>query len=311
MGESLMPYEPTLTAYTDEAPCPRVEVFFPSFHPDTATVTVYRTVGARQYEVRGAVRAVTAGALTRIDFECPFNTVVTYRAEMFDVAGMSLGFTDPGSLGDIYEGLAPDVDLAPAEDLAPSLDLVGTGLRSQWTWLHNPLDPQGAVKVRLAADSGRSISRPVPTTWSRPRGRRGAVALSEPRGGVEGVRFVVRTTDLETADKVQALLGDEDRGGVPVICVRVGSRDEPLRVPRPLFFGTDDIVEVDVAAHVGITRQEMEGQEATPPVPGLFVPLLTNADLKAYYATNAALIADNLTNADVSRRYDLAGYAAG
>ena len=57
------------------------------------------------------------------------------------------------------------------------------------------------------------------------------------------------------------------------------------------------------------TVQRMVGDEVAPPVPGLFIPLLTNADLKAYYATNAAMKADNATNAALARRYDLSGLA--
>jgi hypothetical protein len=51
--------------------------------------------------------------------------------------------------------------------------------------------------------------------------------------------------------------------------------------------------------------------EANPPVPGLAVPLLTNADLNAMFATNAAIKAAHASNADVNRRYDLAGAGAG
>jgi hypothetical protein len=304
-----MPYAPTLTAYTDASPCPRVEVFFSSFAPGTATVTVYRSAAGRQYEVRGAVRAATAGALTRIDFEAPFNTAVTYRAEMFDSAGLSLGFTDPGTLGDVIDGDDFEDEFT---DIFPG-GVIGTGLMSSGTWLHNPLNPQGAVEVELAASTGAELSRPVPGQVSYPRGRRVGVILAEPRRGLSGLRMDVRCMTLENADRVQALLGGYDDSAVPVLCIRVGARDNGLRIPRPMFMGTLDILErgMDVRWGGTNTLQEMVGSEAEPPVPGLLIPLLKNADLKAYYATNAALIADNLTNADVSRRYDLAGYAAG
>src|SRR3546814_8637717 len=214
-----MPYAPTLTPYTDAAPCPRVEVFFESLHPDTDTVTVYRSAESREYEVRGAVRAATAGALTRIDFECPFNIPVTYRAEMFDAAGLSLGFTDPGTMGDVLVGLEPGDDVLPGDDLVPFETMAGTGLISADTWLHNPLDPQGAVRVTAMDTPARSLSRPMDASISRPLGRRVGVVLSRGRLGLSGFTYDISAPDLATADKVQALLGDYTTDPVPGECL--------------------------------------------------------------------------------------------
>lgn len=306
-----MAYAPTLTTFTDAAPCPRVEVFFDSFAPGTASVTVFRLAAGREYRVRGAVRAATAGTLTRIDFECPFNVLVTYRAEMFDAAGLSLGFTDSAELGDILVGLAPGDDVVPADDLLAIETISGTGLVSLHTWLHNPLNPAGAVKVELAASTAGAISRPVVGEVSRPRGRSVGVMLSESRLGVQGLRFDVRALDLDTADKVQALIGGYGSPTVPVICVRMGGTDSRVRLPKPLFLGVLDIAELDMNVAWGgsDTIQEMTGDEVDPPVPGLFIPLLTAADINAYYASAADLNSDNLTGSAVNRRYDLAGFA--
>lgn len=310
-----MPYAPTLTPYTDAAPCPRVEVFFEEFAPGTDTVTVYRSAAGREYEVRGAVRAATAGSLTRIDFECPFNIPVTYRAEMFDDAGLSLGFTDPGTMGDIVvlEGdVFPEDDEFPEDDVFPGeLITFGVGLISGTTWLHNPLRPEGAVAVVLSGSTGTTLSRPVPGSVSYPLGRRVGVMLTQPRRGVSRLRFDVRVFTLEDADKVQALVGDDNNNLPPVICVRLGGDEQRLRIPQPMFLGVQDIVEESINVFWGgeDTRQLMEGDEVAPPIPGLFIPLLTNADLNAYYASNAALNSDNASNVAVNRRYDLAGFA--
>jgi len=295
-----MPYAPTLTTYKDADPCPRVEVFFESLDPAAVTVTVYRSAAGREYRVRGAVDAPTAGTFTRIDFECPFNIPVTYRAEMFDADGLSLGFTDPTTLFDLVDGEFPGDDVFPA-----------TGLYSRDTWLHNPLDPSGAVKVSLAASTGRSLSRPVPGEISFPLGRRVGVALAEPRQGLRGFRFDVRVFDTDAADKVQALIGGYGTTTVPVVCIRLGGDETRLRVPKPLFLGVLDIAEVDinVAWGGGDTRQEMVGDEAAPPIPGLFIPLLTAADINASFATAADLNAAHARAVDVNRRYDLAGAA--
>jgi hypothetical protein len=308
-----MPYAPTLTMYRDAAPCPRVEVFFEEFAPGTVTVTVYRSAAGREFLVRGAVEAATAGALTRIDFECPFNTSVTYRAEMFDEDGLSLGFTDPTTVGELWEGLSPEDDLPPDVDLVPFAEIVGYGLISADTWLHNPLDPQGAVRVTALSTSARSISRPVVGAISRPIGRRVGVVLSQGRTGLQKFTYDVYAPDEETADKVQALLGTYTSTAVPVVCLRVGGAEARMRIPKPLFLGVLDIAEEDLDIRYGgvSTAQRMTGDEVAPPTPGLFIPLLTNADLKAYYATNTAMKAAYASNIAMARDYSLAGFAGG
>lgn len=272
---------PTLTAYTDASPCPRVEVFFPSFAVGTATVTVYRLAGGQERQVRGAVNAPTGGTLTRIDFEVPFNLSATYRAEQFDAAGISLGFTPSDS-----------ITLAITD-----------------TWMHNPLNPDGAARIEFGADSAAKIVRPNPGSVSRPLGRRVGVVISEPRQGVTGLRVDVRTTSDADANAVQAMFGDS--GMPPVVCIRLGSTYSAMRVPQPLFLSTLSVAELDVTQQWGggEIAHQIEGDEVAPPIPGLFIPLLTRADLNVSFATRAALNAGGLTRADINRRYDLAGAA--
>lgn len=272
---------PTLTAYTDAAPCPRVEVFFPSFAVGTATVTVYRLAGGQERQVRGAVKAPTGGTLTRIDFEVPFNMPATYRAEQFDAAGISLGFT-------------PSASVTVASDA---------------TWMHNPLNPEGATVVFFGEDGGWSVTRPTPGVVSRPLGRRVGVVLSEPRQGVVGLRLTVRTSGDDDADRVQAMLGDNNMP--PVLCIRLGVQDQRLRVPQPLFLSALVAPEVDMNTRWGGTEiaHHVEGDEVAPPIPGLFIPLLTRADLNISFATRAALNGAGLTRADINRLYTLAGAA--
>lgn len=303
---------PILTPFTDAAPCPRVEVFFEDFTPGTSHVTVYRLAGGREFQVRGAVMAPTGGTLTRIDFEAPFNVSVTYRAEQFDAAGISLGFTPSTTLGDVLEGLAPEDSLAPAPDLPPSVMTVGTGLISDDAWMHNPLNPQGSVRVTLLNSAVRSLSRRVPGEVSYPLGRRVGVMLSEPRRGLSGAVFDVFAETHSEADRVQEMIGSYAISAVPVICVRVGLKN-PMRVSMPLFLGVNDIPEEDVSVRYGgeETVQRIEGDEVSPPIPGLFIPLLTRADLNAFFATRADLNAGGLRRVDLNRRYDLAGVAEG
>lgn len=272
---------PTLTVYSDAAPCPRVEVFFSSFDAGTASVTVYRLAGGQERQVRGAVRAPTGGTFTRIDFEVPFNVPATYRAEQFNAAGVSLGFT-------------PSAAVTVASDE---------------TWMHNPLDPQGSVVVFFGDDGGWSVTRPTPGVVSHPKGRRVGVVLSEPRQGVSGLKLTVRTSTDADADRVQAMCGDN--GMPPVLCVRLGVKDQRLRVPQPLFLSALAVAEVDMDTRWGGSElaHMVDGDEVDPPIPGLFVPLLRAKDINVSFATAAAVNAGHLRASDVNRRYDLAGAA--
>jgi len=272
---------PTLNVFLDAAPCPRVEVFFPSFDAGTASVTVYRISGSEEREVRGAVRAPTGGTLTRIDFEVPFNVPVTYRAEQFNSAGVSLGFT-PSTV---------------------------TTVASSETWMHNPLDPQGSVVVFFGDEGGWSVTRPTPGVVSHPKGRRVGVVLSEPRQGVVGLKLTVRTSNDADADRVQAMCGDN--GMPPVLCVRLGLADQTLRVPQPLFLSALSVSEVDMTTRWGGSElaHMVDGDEVDPPIPGLFVPLLRRKDLNFVFANRTALNAAGLNRADINRLYQYAGAA--
>lgn len=264
---------------------PACEIFVDSFPAGTTTVTLRATSDGREREVRGAVKTTVAGSLTKIDFDVPSNVGVTYRAECFNSDGDSFGFTGTGTI---------TIESVP-------------------TWLHNPLNPQGAVKVVALEKSAASLSRPVPGTISYPLGRRVGVVLSESvRRGLDGLVFDVFVDTLEDADAVQALIGTDTAPLPPVVCVRKGSREGAMRIPSPLYLGVLNIVEEDVSIHLGGTStiQRMTGDEVASPIPGLFIPLLTRADLDAYYATRGAMDADNATRSDIDRRYDLAGYAS-
>lgn len=272
---------PTLTPYVDAAPCPRVEVFFPSFTAGTASVTVYRLAEGTEQQMRGAVGAPTGGTLTRIDFEAPFNRLVSYRAEQFDAAGQSLGFTPTASVTVV----------------------------SVTSWMHNPLNPDGAARIQLGGDSARSVVRPTPGVVSRPKGRRVGVVLSEPRQGVTGLQLDVRTSTEADADAVQAMFGGS--GMPPVVCIRLGSDYGVMRVPQPLFLSTLSVAELDINYQWGggeISHQ-IEGDEVDPPIPGLFVPLLTRADLNVTFSSRSSLNAAGLTRSDINRLYQYAGAA--
>tara|TARA_R110002020_G_scaffold48774_5_gene139039 strand:+ start:1336 stop:2265 length:930 start_codon:yes stop_codon:yes gene_type:complete len=291
---------------------PRVEVLLENIASGVAFVTIRRTASGRTFLVRGAVLQPVTDAISVVDFECPFNRQIQYVAELFDASGISLGFTSPAIMGDIESGgLLPGEDEFPGEDVFPELGVIGTGVISTDTWMHNPLNPDGGVRVQLMDTAARALSRPVPGGVVYPRGRRVGVMVAEPRRGVQGIVLDVFCEDLETADQIQAFLGDYSTTTVPVICVRLGLEDGRMRVPQPLFLGTNDIVEEDVNVRWGgvNTIQRITGSEVAPPAPGLFVPLLTYADLNAFYETYTAFNAAYASYLAASRDYSLAGFA--
>lgn len=273
-------YQGKVTLTADVTDLPYVEVLVEDLSPEVDTVTIYRLAGGREFRVRGAVNIAVAGAITRVDAECPFNTLSTYKAEMFDVAGESLGYT-----------LTNETTLAVDE-----------------TWIHNPLDLTGGVMVDLLDKTGSVISRPVDGEVVHPFGRVVGVVISRGRKGLTDFPLLVSTATTADADKFTVLLGDYATLAVPVLCIRSGST---LRIPKPFFMSVLDPKELglNVAAGGELIDWELTGDEVAPPAPGIIAPLLTRADLNAYYGIRSALNADNLTRLAVNRRYDIAGTA--
>ncbi|WP_298661679.1 hypothetical protein [uncultured Leifsonia sp.] len=268
---------------TDAAPCPRVEVLFNTFAAGTTAVDVYRLAGGREYLVRGAVKTAVAGALSRIDFEVPFGVPVQYRAEMFNSSGLSLGFTDTAT----------------------------TTVFVAETWVHNPLDPQGATIVAFRATAAREVKRPHEGDIVWPEGRTVGVVVSGQRRGVQDAVLDVIVDSIVQADKLQAMFGSYGTRTTPVICFRIGANDR-VRLPRPFFAGILELSEQDQNYAIGTGEKiayGMTGSEVSPPTPALVVPLLTRADLNAAFATRAALNSFFLTRLDANRAYQFAGSA--
>lgn len=261
---------------------PKVEVLVTDLDAGIASVTAYRLANGFDLEVRGIIRAAVSSAGSWIDFEVPAQQA-TYRVEFFDSDGMSLGLSE-----------SVTVTLGYAD-----------------CWMQNPLAPDGAVKVELLDTAGGVLSRPVPGSMVYPKGRRVGVAVGQPRRGLANTVFDVICRDLDTADRIQAFLGSQGNTLPPVICIRPGVEYAGLRVHSPLYLAVFDIPEegIDVKWGGTWTRQRIQGDEAAPPAPGIFIPLLRRMDLNAYYASRADLNADNLTRLAVNRRYDIAGYA--
>lgn len=248
-----------------------------------AAVTLWRDDGSRWSEVRGAVMVPVAGSWAGVDWECGFNRETAYRVEQFDSGGLSLGFLPPATVT----------------------------VNSEWTWVHNVLSPRDGVRVRASDKAFAAIDRPYDGDLVWARGASYATAVGSARRGIVGMNLELFTDTIEQADLVRGLLGSPGNELPPVLCVRKGLNELSARIPSTLIVQTDTIVEVDFDVRFGgeTVVHEMAVTEARPPAIRLATPLLTLADLDAYYATLGALDADNLTLGDIDRRWDLAGFA--
>lgn len=273
-----MAYEPTIARLPGGGPGPMVEVFFPNLPAAATAVTVRRVSGDQKHDLRGAVKTRVAGALTRVDYEVPFGVPAQYQAQMFNASGASIGWTGGRAITLAEEG----------------------------TWIHNVLDPAGAVRVHFRPQAGQEISRGLNGEVVQVLGRRVGVLVTSGRNGVTGVTLDVLTDTVEDADKVQALLGSADRPLGGVLCIRLGA-NERLRLPRPFYAAVLDITEAPVTFAEGgeYIEHRMSGTEASPPAPGVFIPLLTRGHVDAFYKTRAAFDAAYPSRIAADRDYRL------
>ncbi len=264
-----------------EDPAPRVLVYVNDLPPGVATLTLFRTSGTRTFKVRGAVGQPVAGAFQIPDVEA--NGLVSYRAQMFTAGGLDLGYTAT---------VQATITLADC-------------------WVHNPLDPAGAVKINIDEGSGRELTRPTDGEFFHPEGRTLAVLVSGRRRGLEGVDMYFSTDDAATAEQFEALFGgyNDDDQQIPVMCVRTvdGFSDLPLT----FYAGFLKLTKKPINRHMGGNLREWEGSanETAPPAVALVVALLTRNDIDYFFASRNALDAAYSTRTAIDRDYSKAGTA--
>lgn len=275
-----MAYAPTLTARTDAAPVPRVEVLFSSVHASCETATVYRIAAGRTYRVRGGIGVFAAGGFALVDTEAPFGVTTTYRAEMFDSGGLTLGFTD-----------GADVILDVTE-----------------TWLHSPLTPALAVVVDPRPSFGSSLSRPFVGELVQPLGRPSPVFVSFGRTGLRGVNLDCVTDTIVAADAFTAMFGGYGAPQMPILCVRT---DPKWRLPAPLFALVQDAREERFNTQFGGETIDwvITADEVSAPAESLTTGVLTYADLEAAYPLYGDAEAAYLTYLDAESDFALGGTA--
>jgi hypothetical protein len=262
---------------------PYLSLVFTDLAAGTNTITVFRIVQNRVLPVRAAISRSAVGGAAVVDYEAPFGVDIVYRAEMYDVDGFSLGFT---------------------KDFPARLDIADT-------WVHNPLDPAGGVKVLPEQSAAKTLTRPVASSVQYPIGRGIGVALSNQRRGLTDVDLSFITFTDADADKAQALFGNpyDEYSLPPVVCFRAGA-GRKMRLPQPLF-AVCDVVEVPFNTAQGGSSivWQVTGQEVTPPAPSIVAAAYGLDDLDATYPTLADLNTAYLTLLDIDRDYGLSGAA--
>jgi len=276
----------TLTAFPAGTPAPYVLVEIDDVPAAAATVTVWRSVGGRQWRVRGMIRIAADGA-SGLDFEAPFGVEMAYRVEHFDASGAFIGWSDPEVV-------------------------TLTGLAGSHAWAHNPLDPTTSVQVTMMRDAARSLVRPIPVKKIQIPKRSVAVTLLGTRQGLSGVRLDCYSESLENADRFDALFGGYDDSTVAIVCFRA---DPAMRLPPTLFVTVAEPEQIPYT-YLGndSVKWRLQGDEASPPAEALVVALLEYADFTAFYSEApygdyAAFTAAYADYTQASRDYSISGSA--
>lgn len=254
---------PTLTGFSDMAPSPRVQVSFSAaeLDPAVATVTVVQISAAGEAEVREGRGVNAVGGAQVTDYEVPPGIPVTYRAEQFDVSGVSLGLTASATT---------QVDIDPG-----------------YVVVQDFLAPRNAVLV----DAHESFAGEVRTSRASARYRAGrnTLVLMGEVGLAEQVPLTVNTRTLADADMLGSILAE----GTALI----RSMPNVVRIPQLFYCAIPDVVPVPIDVQYGgeWIRWDLVGDEISRPDIAVIEPLFswglyksafpTWGDAKAAYTT--------------------------
>lgn len=253
---------PVLTAYTDEDPCPRVEVLITHLPPTVDTVTVWRSWAGTRSVVRGGNRAEVSGALLLVDYEVPLGLPVTYWAVGYTAAGVPMQ-ESPSATVTVS---APD------------------------TWIQDPLDPTSAMRAGMLIPGPLMVSG---GSFAAPRYRRAGQRIA-----IHGSRLPVGRGDVRQAAAQVPLLLDSDNPTTTAGVYEVLDQADPLCVRAPadlvpaltglVYLAVDEYVPDPDTGWQG-TMFTLEGDSVRPPGAGIVVQPRTYADLLDEAATYADL----------------------
>lgn len=258
---------------------PRVELVAREFAANAVTATFYRSDGTRTWTVRGGVSRSVAGGVALIDWEAPFGVPVSYRAEQFDSAGLSVGFTDSASI-------ILDIDEV---------------------WVQHVLEPQIAVLWSFSDDALASIERPTDGSFMQVEGAAVQKWVGSRRTGVTDVNLSGVTENLADAEIFDSMFGTYEQPRVPILVFRAPPL---LRLPPTLIAQVQVVrAPLSIATVPDFDVWVLRGTEVEPPAIGLVEATLTWDDLAAAYSTWDEVAAAYSSWLDASRDYSLAGLA--
>lgn len=255
------PPPPTLTVYTDMTPCPRVVVNFSTFIEDTASVDLYRLGDGEPQLVPGAqdVQASETGGLVKTDYYPPFGIPITYRAQQFDAAGNSLGYTDSASA---------IVDVS-------------------FTVVTSPYDPMQSAVIDMDEEAGSALTNPTNAATHEFNGRR--IVLIESQQLLAGVNMSFWTDTLPQYQKVL----DVFRSSRNFVVIRT---PPPMQVPRVFYvFGAPVRSETNLPGNIEEFLWDLKVDEVTPPSAVLLVAVITYGTYSAGLSTYGAFKSSYLT----------------
>lgn len=242
-GSAATVFGPALQPYTDKAPAPRVVVNVTSVRSGTVTATLHRMYDNVDEIVPGADGVAAAGGFVRTDYFPPFNTPISYRVEMFDVNGASLGFSDAE---------ATTVEVPDST-----------------CWISSPFNPQLAVQVELDDEASSNLRTDVNAQTHNIGGRR--IVISDSVYGYVSIPMSFWVDTVADADAVEAVFAD----GLGLSVIRVAP---PMQVPRVLYaFGVPNRQEVNLPGGVEDTFFDLSVDEASAPSTALLAAVLTYA----------------------------------
>lgn len=235
-----MAYAPVVTAFSDMAPTPRAQVVFEALDPATRTVTVYQSADQLR-KVADGIDAYAVGGFTVTDYLIPGGVDVSYYAEMFDDAGVSLGLTDSTSVQVAWD---------------PSMVVFS-----------DPSDPATAVLLEAVDDFAGRVTRSRQLSLYSVGSR--VVSLAGQPGLIEKLSLHSQAKTLEDADMMQAVLSR------PLVAVRAMKR--PVRIPPVLIvaIASWDELPVDVQWGGEWSQFELDASEVSPSRVSIIVPVVS------------------------------------
>jgi len=273
----------TLTPYVDQNPGIRVQISITDLPPSAQTVNITRSVEGRTMKVRGGVNLFAIGGAQVMDFETPIGATATYRAELIDINGLSLGFANTSS------------------NTLPATSIPG----SAYAVIHQPLKPVLNVIAPLDAETSDVVINPIPGGLFYPEGAAVGTWVGGRRQGIQGMKLTIQAMSFADADEFRSMFGDYSSDFPSVICVRT---IPPVRLPRVLFASVSELHEsVDYVNSRVIFQLIVD--EVAPPSPGLIIPVLRREDIDAAFTTRAARAAGYATRIQRDADYSKAGLA--